>query len=187
VTQRRRRTEGTEESRTTQGPAKAERDTSWASVLVGMLAALGAALLLSGLVGGVVALFVTLSEAGGSEMGAGVPSILGVLITLLLAYLVGGYTAGRAASRKGTKHGLLTALVGVLVTMLLVTIGAVAGLGISENLSGVVLPDVSADNGQGLGPLLTLSAVSGILVLLLPFVGGAIGGAWGAKTGRRRP
>jgi hypothetical protein len=30
-------------------------------------------------------------------------------------------------------------------------------------------------------------SLSGILALLVPFVGGAIGGAWGAKTGRTRP
>jgi hypothetical protein len=37
---------------------------------------------------------------------------------------------------------------------------------------------------QNLG---TILSISGILALLVPFVGGAIGGAWGAKTGRARP
>jgi hypothetical protein len=37
---------------------------------------------------------------------------------------------------------------------------------------------------QGLGAILT---VSGILALLFPFIGGAIGGLWGARTGSRRP
>jgi hypothetical protein len=70
----------------------------------------------------------------------------------------------------------------------LVTIGTVAGIDISDNLSGVVLPDVSADDEQqGVGSLLALSAISGILILIFPFIGGAIGGAWGARTGRRRP
>lgn len=98
---------------------------------------------------------------------------------------MGGYAAGRVASRQGTKHGLLAALLGVAVTVLLVTIGAFVGIGISDNLNGVVLPDLPA--GNGLGSLLAISAVSGILVLILPFVGGAVGGAWGARTGRRRP
>ena len=92
------------------------------------------------------------------------------------------------ASRQGTRHGLLAALLGVIVTTLLVLVGTVAGVGISDNLSGVVLPDVPADNEQqGLGSMLTFSVISGILILLLPFLGGIIGGGWGARTGRRRP
>ena len=73
--------------------------------------------------------------------------------------------------------GMLAALLGVLVTVLVVAIGAVAGFGISDNLSGVVLPDLPEGGEQGLGSLLALSAVSGVLALLVPFIGGAMGGA----------
>jgi hypothetical protein len=83
---------------------------------------------------------------------------------------------------------LLSALLGVLATVLLAVIGAALGFGISDNLSGVMLPDLPAgDEQQGLGSLLAISAITGVLVLLTPFVGGAIGGALGARTGRRRP
>ncbi len=171
-----------------QRTADTDRGTSWVSVLIGMLTALGAALLLSGLVGGIVALVVALLSAGGAQAGAGLSSLAGVVVTLFLAYLVGGYAAGRMASRKGTKHGLFAALVGVVLTILLVVIGAAVGSGISDNLSGVILSNFPEDNEQqSLGSLLALSAVSGILVLLAPFFGGALGGAWGARTGRRRP
>ena len=37
---------------------------------------------------------------------------------------------------------------------------------------------------QSLGTILT---VSGILALIVPFIGGALGGARGASVGRRRP
>lgn len=180
--------ERTEEPRTARGTPEVVRGTSWIGVLIGMLTALGAALLLSGIIGGIVAFIVTLLlGAGSSEAGVGVASIVGVLTTLFLSYLIGGYAAGRVASRQGTRHGLLAALLGVIVTILLVTIGAIVGMGISDNLSGVVLPDVPEDNEQGLGSLLALSAISGILIVLFPFIGGAIGGVWGARTGRRRP
>jgi hypothetical protein len=33
----------------------------------------------------------------------------------------------------------------------------------------------------------TILTVSGILALLFPFIGGAIGGLWGASTGSHRP
>jgi hypothetical protein len=53
------------------------------------------------------------------------------------------------------------------------------------NFGGVTLPEVSGgvqqEAPQSLGAILT---GTGILALLLPFVGGAIGGA---RTGRRRP
>ena len=75
--------------------------------------------------------------------------------------------------------GMLAALLGVLVTVLVVAIGAVAGFGISDNLSGVVLPDLPEGGEQDLGSLLALSAVSRVLALLVPFIGGAMGGAWG--------
>jgi len=181
--------EGTEGPRAAQRNPEIEGSTSWIGVLIGMLTASGAALLLSGIVGGIVALVVfALIGTGGSETGAAVSSIAGILATLFLAYLIGGYAAGRVASRKGTKHGLLAALLGVIVTILLAIIGTIVGVDISDNLSGVVLPDVPADNEQqGLGSLLAFSVISGILILLVPFVGGAIGGPWGARTGRRRP
>ena len=156
--------------------------------MIGMLTALGAALLLSGIIGAIVVFIVALLAVDGSETAAGITSLAGVLATLFLSYLMGGYAAGRVSSRKGTKHGVLAALLGVVVTILLVLIGTVAGFGISDNLSGVVLPDVPADEEQqGLGSLLAFSAISGILILILPFIGGAVGGAWGARTGRRRP
>jgi hypothetical protein len=107
-----------------------------------------------------------------------------LLLTLLLAFIVGGYVAGRLASRSGLKHGLLVPVVALVATIILAGIGTLLGLSFIENLSGVTLPDVPNDAPQGLGTILT---GAGILALLAPFIGGAIGGAWGARTGRRRP
>jgi MFS family permease len=168
-------------------PEEVDRGTSWISVLIGMLAALGAALLLSGIVGSIVTIVIALLASADAEAGGGISGIVGVLVTAFLAYLIGGYAAGRMVSRKGTKHGLLSALLGV-VTALLLMIGTIVGVGISDNLAGVVLPNVPANSEQhDLGSLLAFSAISGVLILLFPFAGGAIGGGWGARTGRRRP
>lgn len=158
--------------------------TSWASVLIGWLAALGAVLILSGLVSAVVgAILVTLGFGGGAE--AGTAGLIGVLVTLFLAFLVGGYGAGRMAGRQGTRHGFLVALLALIVTLVLALLGGVAGPGLANNTQGVALPGVPSDIvQQGLGTVLTLG---GVLALLLPFVAGAIGGSWGESTGRRRP
>ena len=169
----------------------AELGTSWVSVIFGLLAALGAALILSGIVGGIVAaIFGALGVGGGAE-GA-TTALIGTLLTLLLSFLIGGYVAGRMASRSGVKHGLFVPLLLLILTILLAIIGALVGYSLIDNLQGVTLPAVpgniqqqaQGEAPQNLGAILT---GSGIAALLVPFIGGALGGAWGAKTGRRRP
>lgn len=156
--------------------------TSWASVLIGWLAALGAVLILGGIVSAVVGAILAVLGFGGSSE-AGTAGLFGVLVTLFLAFLVGGYGAGRMAGRQGTRHGFLVALLALIVTLVLALLGGVVGL--ASNPQGVALPGVPSDIAQqGLGTVLTLG---GVLALLLPFVGSAIGGSWGERTGRRRP
>ena len=159
--------------------SEADRGTSWVSVVLGWLAALGASLILSGIVGAILGLV---------GVGAGTAGLIGLLVTLFVSFLIGGYVAGRLASRSGVKHGLLVPLLALVVTILLALIGAAVGASFIDQLSGVTLPQVPGSvqqaAPQNLGTILT---VSGILALLVPFLGGAIGGAWGAKTGRRRP
>ena len=166
-----------------------EQSTSWVSVVLGWLAALGAGLILSGIVSGIVgAIFGTAGRQGLTE--GGTTALIGLLITLLLAFLIGGYAAGRMASRQGLKHGLLVPLLALVVTLVLAIVGGLLGVSFIDQLSGITLPQGAQQSAQqaspqqGLGTILT---VSGILALLCPFIGGAIGSLWGARTGRRRP
>ena len=167
---------------------ESELGTSWTSVIFGWLAALGAGLLLSGIVGAVVGgILGAMGVQGGTE--GGVAGLGGVLVTLLLAFLIGGYVAGRLASRSGLKHGILVPVLSLVVIILLAIIGAIVGSSFIDQLSGIALPQVPQGaqqqvSQQGLGTILT---ASGILALLVPFIGGALGGLWGAKTGRDRP
>jgi hypothetical protein len=166
-----------------------ELGTSWVSVVLGWLAALGAGLILSGIVSGTVgAIFGSAGRQGIAE--GGTTALIGLLVTLLLAFLIGGYVAGRLASRQGLKHGILVPLLALVVTIVLAIAGGLVGVSVIDQLSGVTLPQGTQQSAQqatprqGLGTILT---VSGILALLFPFIGGAIGGLWGARTGRRRP
>ena len=172
-----------------------ELGTSWTSVVFGWLAALGAGLILSSIVGAVVG--AVLDTVGLNQQGAttgGISGLVGVLITLLLAFLIGGYVAGRMASRSGAKHGLLVALLNLIVLLVLAIVGAVLGTSLIDQLGGITLPGPvqsaaqtatqAVRQPQNLG---TILSISGILALLAPFVGGALGGLWGAKTGRARP
>lgn len=163
--------------------------TSWISVILGWLAALGAALILSGIVSGIVgAIFAAFGIENGA-MGGGIAGLVGVLLTLLIAFFIGGYGAGRMASRSGVKHGLLVALLALVVTIVLGIIGAIVGASFIDQLSGVTLPGPAGNAAQnipqqGLGVILS---VSGILALLFPFIGGALGGIRGASIGQKRP
>ena len=164
--------------------ADADRGTSWLSVVFGWLAALGAGLILSGIVGAVVGAIFGAGSASSSATEGSTAGLIGLLLTLLLAFIIGGYVAGRLASRSGLKHGILVPVLMLVVTIVLAGIGALLGLSFLDNLSGVTLPSTPSDAPQNLGTILT---GAGILALLMPFVGGAIGGALGAKTGRKRP
>jgi MFS family permease len=164
------------------------KKTSWTSVIFGWLAALGAGLILSGIVGGMVGgILGALGVQGGTE--GGIAGLVGLLLTLLLAFLIGGYVAGRLASRSGFKHGILVPVLSLLVLLVLAIVGAIVGASFIDQLSGVALPQVSSNvqnqiPQQGLGTILT---ASGVAALLVPLIGGALGGLWGAKTGRNRP
>jgi hypothetical protein len=172
-----------------------ELGTSWTSVVFGWLAALGASLILSGIVGAVVGGI--LCAVGLNQQGAttgGISGLVGVLVTLLLAFLIGGYVAGRMASRSGAKHGLWVALLNLIVLLVLAVVGAILGTSLIDQLGGITLPGSvqsaaqtatqAVRQPQNLG---TILSISGILALLAPFIGGALGGLWGAKTGRARP
>jgi hypothetical protein len=167
---------------------ESELGTSWTSVIFGWLAALGAGLILSGIVGAIVGgILGAMGVQGGTE--GGTAGLIGLLVTLFLAFLIGGYVAGRLASRSGLKHGILVPVLSLIVIILLAIIGAIVGSSFIDQLSGIALPQVPQGAQQqipqqGLGTILT---VSGILALLVPFIGGALGGLWGAKTGRARP
>ena len=165
-----------------------EHGTSWTSVIFGWLAALGAGLILSGIVGGVVGgILGALGVQGGTE--GGIAALVGLLLTLLLAFLIGGYVAGRLASRSGLKHGILVPVLSLLVILVLAIVGTIVGASFIDQLSGIALPQVQGNvqnqiPQQGLGTILT---ASGIAALVVPFLGGTLGGLWGAKTGRNRP
>src|ERR671916_1766727 len=169
-------------------PLEEGRGTSWVSVVLGWLAALGAGLILSGIVSGIVgAIFGTAGSEGITEGGA--TALIGLLITLLLAFLIGGYVAGRLAARSGLKHGVLVPLLALVVTIVLAIIGGLLGVSFIDQLSGVTLPQGVQNSAQQQAPqgLGTILSVSGILALLFPFIGGGLSGAWGARTGSRRP
>jgi hypothetical protein len=168
---------------------RAELGTSWTSVILGWLAALGASLVLSGIVSAIVGAIFSALGGSSATMGGGMAGLIGLLLTLLIAFFLGGYAAGRMAGRQGVTHGLLVPLLALVVTIALAIIGTAVGVSFIDQLSGVTLsgPVGKAARDVPLQGLSTILSVSGILALLFPFIGGALGGARGATVGRRRP
>jgi hypothetical protein len=66
--------------------------------------------------------------------------------------------------------------------MFLAVVGTILRSGLVTGLSGVRLPS-TLDDVQNLSAIMP---VFGILALILPFVGGAVGGVRGARMGRKR-
>jgi hypothetical protein len=176
--------------RLSEASRRSRTGTSWTSVVLGWFAALGAGLFLSGIVGAIVgAIFATLGIGGSGTAGGSISGLVGLLLALLIAFFVGGYVAGRIASRSGIKHGLLVPLLSLVITIVLALMGAAVGASFIDQLSGVTLPGPVGRTAQSIPQrgLTTILSVSGILALLFPFIGGALGGARGATVGRRRP
>jgi len=91
------------------------------SVIGGWIASVGAAALLSPLIGGIV------TSRGGTadDISLAVPAVLGVLVT----YLVGGYVAGRMAGHSTSWHGMMTAFFGLFVILAVILTGLAADRG----------------------------------------------------------
>ncbi|MBA2691128.1 MAG: hypothetical protein H0U65_01370 [Rubrobacter sp.] len=157
---------------------ESKQGISWASVVIGLLTALGAGVILTGILSGVVGAI--LGTIGGAAEG-GASAVIGLLITLFIAYIIGGYASGRMASRSGVLHGLLVPVLGLALLILTAIVAAVAGVSLIDNLGGAALPSIP--QGEGLGAMLS---IGGILALIFTLLGSILGGAWGAKTGRRR-
>jgi hypothetical protein len=145
-------------------------------VVVGSLATFLIILTLGVAIGFVLATMFALLGMEGSV----VSGLVGVSLTLLLAFFLGGYVAGRTAFRSGARHSLLVALLALVAAMFLTVVGAILGSGLVTSLSGVRFPS-TLDDVQNLSAVMS---IFGVLALILPFVGGAVGGVRGAKMKR---
>ena len=72
---------------------EAELGTSWLSVVFGWLAALGASLILSGIVAAVVGGILAALGVGQGATGGGISGLIGLLLTLLIAFSLSGATS----------------------------------------------------------------------------------------------
>ena len=155
--------------------------TSCKSVMLGSLVAFGSVVTLGVIVGFVVLVISAVVGVPSDTEGEGL-GLVGISLTVLLAFFLGGFVAGRTARRSGLQHGLLVALLTLVAAMFLAVVGVILGSGLVNGLTGVRLPSTLED----VHSLSVFTFAIGVLALMLPYIGGAMGGVRGIKTGRRR-
>ena len=158
-------------------PDRARGGFSFGSVLSGVVVAFGAFIVLAALISGIFAATgiaddgISTTEAANAGLGAAI----GLVLAQFLAYMWGGYTAGRMARGSGVLNGLL---VPIFAIILMAVVGAVA-TALWTNAGGEP-PDATA-LPLPLSELSEIGTYAGIGALLAMLLGGAIGGAMGAR------
>ena len=159
---------------------RARGGVSFWSVLSGVLVAFGAFIVLSAIIGAVLA--ASGVADGGIQSGeageAGLAVVIGIIAAQFLAYVWGGYTAGRMARGSGVLNGFL---VPILALIFVAALGAI--------IAGVTgtSPDAAAADVETMSlplPLADLGELAtglGIGLLVAMLLGGALGGALGAR------
>ena len=144
------------------------------ATLAGMLAALGTAVLLGGVLSGAGAFGYQLGlKDAATKLSVG--GLIGGLVTLFLAFLIGGWVAGRVARYNGGLNGLLTALWFVLLAAAMAALGAWAGDKYNV-FSNVNLPQWFSRNARGATAIL-----SGLVALAVMLGAGWLGGWLGER------
>src|SRR3954447_14051909 len=124
---------------------------NWGSCFFGWLVAIAIAILLTSIIGAVVAAVgsstsVTQSDAERQAGDIGLAAGIVLLLVLAIGYYFGGYVAGRMSRFDGGRQGLGVWIVGLLMTILLAAAGAL--LGSEYNVfSQLNLPRIPVDEG----------------------------------------
>jgi hypothetical protein len=162
--------------------------TNWGAAFFGWLVAVGITILLTSIVGAVVAAVgsnagITQSEAERQAGTIGIAAAVVLLSVLAIAYFTGGYVAGRMSRFDGGRQGMGVWLIGLLLTVLAIAVGAVFGneYNIFDRVDLPRLP-VSTDQLSGAGVLTALAVV--LLTLLAAMTGGKLGHRYHDKVDR---
>jgi hypothetical protein len=157
---------------------RARGGIAFGPILTGVVVAFGVSFLLSGIIGGILAVL-GVSDPNvtrGETVDAGIAGGIAFVIATLLAYLWGGYTAGRMARGAGLLNGLLVPVVAIIVALIVGAIGAALGATVNFNL-----PLTTARLPVQGGSVVDWGIGLGIAALVAMFVGGACGGLLGAR------
>jgi hypothetical protein len=161
---------------------------NWGSGFYGWLVAIGITILLTSIVGAVVAAVgsnadISQTDAERQAGTIGITAAAVMLAVLAIAYFIGGYVAGRMSRFDGGKQGLAVWVIGLLVTLLAIAAGAIFGNEYNI-LDRVDLPRLPLSTDQlSTGGIITAVAVV-VLTLLAAMAGGKVGHRYHDKVDR---
>jgi MFS family permease len=156
----------------------------------GWLVAIGVTILLTGIVGAVLAAVgsqysVSQREATESADTAGIVTAAILLVILLIGYFAGGYVAGRMSRFDGGRQGAGVWVIGLLVTIAVGILGAIAG-NEYDLLRRVDLPSLPISSDEAtVGAIITLAVIV-LGTLLAAILGGKAGQRYHTKIDRVR-
>jgi hypothetical protein len=158
---------------------------NWGAAFFGWLVAIGLGALLVGLLaamGAAVGLTDLSAEAttGTATGPVGIGGAVALLAALAAAYYCGGYVAGRMSRFDGARQGLGAWLIGLLVTVLLAIAGALLGAEYNV-LEGLNLPALPAGDAE----LVSGGALALALVVLGTLLAAVVGGKGGEHYHRK--
>ena len=149
------------------------------AVFFGWLVAIAVSILLTGIVGAVVAAVgstaqVSQSDAQRQAGTIGIVTAVVLICVLLLGYYAGGYVAGRMSRFDGGRQGFGVWLLGLVITIVAVILGAVFGAQYNV-LDRVSLPRLPVGDQQLTGGGILAAIVVLAVTLLAALVGGKVG------------
>ncbi|NRQ50862.1 hypothetical protein [Aeromicrobium stalagmiti] len=151
----------------------------------GWIVAIGVAVLLTGIVGAILAganssIEVTWSDAERAAGTIGLSTAIVLLVVLALSYYAGGYVAGRMSRFDGARQGVGVWVLGLLVTVVAIVLGAVFG-DEYDVLDRVDLPRIPLSTDEITGGAI----VAGIAVVAVTLVAAILGGLVGHRYHHR--
>jgi amino acid transporter len=158
---------------------------NWGAAFFGWLVAIAVTVLLSSIIGALVAGIsestnVTQTEAEREAGTIGMAAGITLIVVLALAYYTGGYVAGRMSRFDGAKQGLGTWIMGLLLTILAVVVGWIAGDQYNV-FDRVDMPRIPIPTDQAT----TGGVVVAVAVVLLTLFAAMLGGKVGTRYHRR--
>jgi hypothetical protein len=157
---------------------------SWASTLVGWLAAAGLTAILAGILtaaGAVLAVSDVGQAIDGSDAETvGLAGGIALLVVLAIAYFFGGYAAGRMARFDGARQGVGVWQWGIVAATLVAALAAIGGAQYNV-LDALNLPRLPIDRGTLTGG----GAVVLVASLFVTLVAAVLGGRSGERFHRK--
>jgi len=155
---------------------------NWGAAFFGWLVAVGLAALLVGLLAamGAAVGLTNKSDAAGNASEIGLGGAIALLVALAISYYCGGYVAGRMSRFDGARQGMSAWLIGLIVTVVLAIAGALlnADYNVLDQLNLPALPVGDSELASGGGLAL-------ILVVVVTLLGALAGGKAGERYHRK--